>query len=480
MRSSYKATLWTFIGKFGSLFTSFVIGIILARLLSPSDYGLVGISSIFITLSNVFMDLGFANALIRKLDRTEEDLSTAFFFNIIMAASIYAVLFVASPFVAYYFDSEILCPLLRVSSLTLLLKSLIIVPNAILTSKLKMKQQTLISLGSGIPAGIASICMAYIGWGVYALALQSVISILLSGIFMWNIVKWHPILVFSKSSALYFWNFGSKLLGANLIGTLVGNLNSFIIGKYIGKAELGYFSKSVSLGGMPFGIFTGVIGKVGLPILSAYQNDKLLLLEKYRYVSKLILSSSLLIIGILFVVAKPLIIFLWTDKWEPSAFLMQILLISYIFSPACSLNLVLLQILNRTDITLKMEFIKKPLFVLILLFSARYGLIALVIGQTIATVLATTVNMYASKALISYSYRQQFYDILKYLIPAIIACIIPCYIIYNYDFNNIVKIIIGIILVPCIYILLFQIMKDDIYIELRDLCINKIKTIICK
>ena len=216
----FWGVIWSLFDRLGAQFVTFIIGIVLARLLTPADYGLVGIIAIFIAVSNVLIEGGFSNALIRKLDRTESDLSTAFYFNVVVGIFLYVLLFFLAPFIATYFEDPLLIPLLRIIGLNVFFNSLCIVQNAILTAELNIKLQTLISLCSQIPMGIIAIYLAYKGFGVYALAIQSVGYTFIKTILFWCFARWRPITGFSKDSFNYLLSFGSKLVGANLIGTV--------------------------------------------------------------------------------------------------------------------------------------------------------------------------------------------------------------------------------------------------------------------
>lgn len=462
MRKSVSATIWSVLDRVWAQGIGFLIGIVLARLLTPEDYGLVGISMVFIAFSNVFIEAGFSNALIRKLDRTNTDYSTAFHFNAIMGVVMYFVLFFCAPLIADYFDDKELIPLTRIVSITVVLNSLCIVQNAILTADFRMREQAIINIVAQIPSGLLAIYLAYSGLGIYALAVQTVLSSLLRTIMFWIVTKWIPRMEFSMDSMRYLWGFGSKLIGANFLGTVFNEIYTVLVGKYVGKTDLGYYSKGRSLSTQPETICNGVIQKVALPLLANAQDDKYLLKEKYRELTQLVTCVMTLLSGILIVVAKPLILLLWGDVWEGSVIVFQLLLLSSVIGYIQSLSLVLLQILNRTGYTLKLEFLKKPVYFIVILLLLHYGLRGLLLAYVINALWGTVVNMSAPHKYIEYSYWAQFKDVAWYFLVLILGALAAWGIISMIDVGKVLSIIIMSIIVTSIYVGVLWFIKDPI------------------
>ena len=420
MRKSYTATIWSVFDRVWSQIVGFIIGIILARLLTPEDYGLVGISMIFIAFSNVFIEAGFSNA-IRKLDRTQADYSTAFYFNAAMGIVMYIALYFVAPFIADYFEDKQLILLTRLVSITVILNSLCIVQNAILTAELKMKEQAIINISAQIPSGIIAMIFAYRGYGVYSLAIQTVLASLIRTMMFWLRAKWRPTIEFSSESLRYLWGFGSKLIGANFLGTVFNEIYSVLVGKYVGKRDLGLYAKGRSLSSQPESICNGVIQKVAIPLLATYQDMPAVLKEKYKELTQIITCVMTLISGILIVTAQPLVLLLWGEKWEETFPIFQLIVISNVVSYVSTLALVLLQIVNHTEYTLKLEFIKKPVCLVIILFMLQFGLYGLLVAMIICSLLATVVNMSAPMKYISYGYMEQLKDVFNYVLSLILA-----------------------------------------------------------
>lgn len=469
MRKSYSATIWTIFDKVWAQIVGFVIGIVLARLLMPEDYGLVGISMIFIAFANVFIEAGFSNALIRKLDVSEADYSTAFYFNAVMSIIMYFVLFCAAPYIAFYFSEKELVLLTRVVGVTIVLNSLCIVQNAILTKELRMKEQAVIGIMSQIPAGLVAIYLAYIGFGVYALAIQAVLGSLIRVVMFSVIAKWYPILVFSKESMNYLWSFSSKLIGANFLGTVFNEIYSVLIGKFLGIADLGIYSKGRSLSTQPDTICNGVVQKVALPLLAKYQDSPEALKSKYRQLTMLITCIMTLISGILICVAHPMILFLWGDKWAETIGVFQLLIITSLVSYISYLSLLLLQIVNHTEYTLKLEFLKKPVYLVFIFLLLKYGLYGLLLAQIISSLIATVVNISAPSKFIGYSYKEQIKDISKYLIAWILGSLIVYGVFCIIQLPYILDIMAKAIVMTISYIAVLWVLKDEILIYFFDM-----------
>lgn len=478
MKKTVSATIWSVLDRVWSQIVGFFIGIVLARLLTPEDYGLVGISMVFIAFSNVFIEAGFSNALIRKLDRTNIDYSTAFHFNAIMGIIMYAVLFIGAPWIADYFDDKQLIPLTRFVSVTVVLNSLCIVQNAILTAEFRMREQAIINIAAQIPSGLIAVYLAYIGWGIYALAVNTVLSSFIRTVIFWIVTKWWPSFEFSMDSMRYLWGFGSKLIGANFLGTVFNEIYTILIGKYVNKNDLGLYSKGRSLSTQPETICNGVIQKVALPLLANAQNDADLLREKYRELTKMVTCVMTIISGLLIVIAKPLIILLWGNAWEGSVIVFQLLLLASVIGYVQSLTLVLLQIVNKTGYTLKLEFLKKPVYLIVIFLSIQYGLIGLLIAYVINSLWGTIVNMSAPNKYISYSYFEQFKDVFVYGVAWLVGSLL----VWGYSLFlhpcNVVDILLRMIIMFVIYMGILGLVRDEVFMKYSKLiyvtCKNKL------
>lgn len=469
---SIKGTVWSFADNLMTIGCSFVIGIVLARLLSPSDYGTVGVLSIFLSLANVFVDCGFGTAIIRKKDRTQDDMSTAFYFNIGVGLVVYLVLFIISPFVADFFRVPILKILLRVLSLCVCFNSLSIVQVAQFTANLKIKTIATVNVCTQIPMGLIGIYFAYQGFGIWTLVIQQVGSSFLKTTLLWILSKWRPSLVFNRNSFNYLFNFGWKLLSANLLGSLFNEIYSFFIGRFIGTSQLGLYSKANHLAIQPRQILVNVINRVVLPILVETQGNTDKVRSVYSRLIQIVCFVVFPVYFLLITIAKPLILFLWTEKWEGAIVLFMICCSGFCWGPISSLNFSLLQLLNRTDLTLKLEFLKKPICLVMLLCGVPFGLVGVVVSASLYNIVAALVNMYPTKHLLNYSYLLQFRDIVVYLAAAVISFVIA-YFSFYFISNNILSICVGSFVYLIIYLLISYMFKMSAFKELKNIILKK-------
>lgn len=460
---SIVATVWSAVETVSRQLISFVIGIILARLLMPSDYGLIGMLTIFISLSNVFIECGFPNALIRKIDRTEEDCNTAFYFNIIVGFVSYLILVGISPLVARFYNEPILKPLLWLVGLNVFFNSLCIVQNALLTANLNIKIQAKITVTSQVSTGLIAIVLAYMGFGVWALAIQSVLSVVFRTVLLWYYSKWKPKWQYSKQSMKYLWHFGSKMLATGLISNFFYEINSIVIGKAYSKDDLGNYSRANQIARLLPDFFQQIIQKVTIPTLAQYQDNTEKLTSVYRRYINIICMLCIPCMFFLAVLSRPLVLILLTDKWASCILILQILAIGLSVNPVGSINLSLLQVLNRTDLTLKLEIIKKVLLAIIVFASAYCGLIYLIIGSAAYNFIATLMNMYVSRKFLKYTYKEQLKDIGIYMIIAfVISCVV--YVLIQYITNMYLQLVVGGGIGVLAYILTLRIFKNQAFI----------------
>ena len=422
-QKTVNGVVWSSIDNFAALGISFVFSIILARILSPEDYGTIALLTIFISVSNAFINSGFSHALIRKPDLTERDNSTAFYFNIVVGFVCYFVIYLIAPLVAKFYNLPIITPLLRVVGLTVIFSSLAIVQQAQLTIRIDFKKQAIISVISALLSGGVGLFFALKGFGVWSLAFHQVSSGLFRTILFWCIVKWHPREKFSKESFHYLFGFGSKLLAVGLIDEIWKNLYSIIIGKFFSPASLGLYSRAHTFASLPSSNLTNVLQRVTFPVLSKIQNDDERLALNYR---KLLKMSAFIIFPILTglaALAKPVVLILLTEKWEGCIIYLQILCFALMWLPIHAINLNLLQVKGRSDLFLKLEIIKKIMLVVILVATIKFGLVVMCFGQIVSSLLGLIINTYYTGKLIKVGFLKQMKDLLPTLIVSLLMCI---------------------------------------------------------
>lgn len=466
-----KSVKWTAIEKISVQGIQFLLGLIMARLLTPEDYGTVGMLAIFIAVSQTFIDSGFSSALIRKNDRTEEDFCTVFYFNIVIAIGCYALLFIASPWIADFFHIPLLSPILRVQSVALVLNSLMGVQVAKLTIDLNFKALAKRTVYASLISGVIGVMLAYAGWGVWALVAQTIVSSLINLVFIWIYCRWYPRLGFSKKSFHELWNFGSKLLASGLLHTVYSNLTPLIIGRYFSSKDLGVYSRGTHLAQYPAQMTNDVLGKVTFPILAKIQDDDEHLIHVYR--KYICVSSMAIFFGcvLLAAIAKPLVLFLLTEKWESCIIYLQIFCFSIMFDHICKINLNLLEVKGRSDLFFKLEVIKKTISIAILFASIPFGVIGICVSKVIYTQIAVFINTYYTGKLFHLGYVAQLKDFSGFLVIAIIACL-PSYLLSFVSMPYLLNLVLGGLMGIMLYC--FFLRKNKYMIEVWTILKDKI------
>lgn len=434
---------WSAIDNFANQGILFVISVLLARMLSPSDYGLIAMISIVLAISNCFINSGFGNALIRKTDLSNEDCSTAFYFNILVAGGCYLLVFVIAPFVADFYERPVLTPILRWQSVTLILGALIIVQKSIINRKIDFKTTAKISTISNIVSGIVALIMAYNGYGVWSLVGMGISQSLLQLILFWFYSSWHPQFIWSKRSFDYLWNYGSKLLASGLLDTVFVNIYPIVIGKMFSPMSLGYYTRAQGFAQLPSSNLTSIIQRVTFPLLSSMQTDDERLSYNYR---RLLRMSAFVIFPLMLglaAVADPLINVLLTGKWAQTIIYLQIICFAMMWYPIHAINLNLLQVKGRSDLFLKLEIIKKIMAVVVIFCSVPFGVIGICYGSVVSSLLSLTINTYYTGKLIKVGLLVQLKDLFPIIMNSLIMCGIVIMLIHLLE-NQLVSLIGGI------------------------------------
>lgn len=429
-QKTITGTIWSFIDSFANQGIQFIVGILLARILSPREFGLIGMLAIFIALSQSFVDSGFTHALIRKRDCTQTDYSTVFYFNLVVGIILYLILFFFAGSISVFFNEPQLELLLQVLGIGLILNAFGMIQRTILTKNINFKFQTRVSVIASTLSGIIALTMAYNGSGVWSLVALTLSRFGFSSILLWMWTKWKPSLIFSTRSFKELFSFGNKLLLSGLIDTAYRNIYYLIIGKYFSTAELGYYTRADQFQALPSQQLTGVFGRVSYPILSAIQND----VKKLRTAYKQIIKSTMLITFVFMLgmaaIAKPMILTLIGEQWLPSVIYLQMLCFVGMFYPLHALNLNMLKVQGRSDLFLRLEIIKKILAIPVIIIGIIYGIKIMILGMLINTIIAYYLNSFWSGKLIGYSSFEQVKDIFpSFLLAFTVAAIV--YIIGN-------------------------------------------------
>ena len=407
-----KGLAWSMIERFATQGVQFLFGIILARLLSPDDYGIIAMPLVFLAIAQCIIDSGFSTALIRKPELTEDDLSTAFYFNIGIGILCYAVLFFSSPLIADFYHTPILSSLLKVTALAVLFNPLCAVQQAILTRKIDFKTQAIVSLSGAVVSGIVGLYMAYNGFGVWSLVFQQVGGYVMRTILLWILGKWKPKRKWSWESFHYLWGFGSKMLGSGLLETIYNSIYPIVIGKYFSAQDLGNYTRAQQFSSLPSSNLTGVLQRVTFPVLSCIQNDDERLAKNYRKILKLSAFLVFPMMLMLSAIANPLVRILLTDKWIGCVILLQIVCFQMMWYPIHAINLNLLTVKGRSDLFFRLEIFKKIMGVCIMFITILHGIIWMVSGGIVSSMLSLIINTYYTGKLINVGYFKQMGDLL--------------------------------------------------------------------
>lgn len=411
-QKTISGLLWSFIDDIAKVGITFVSSIILARLLTPREYGLIGMTTIFIAISQSFIDSGFRQALIRKKDCTQADYSTVFYFNLLVSGFFYLALFVFAEFIGQFFEEPQLGGILRVLGLGLVINALALVQQTQLVKNINFKLQTRISIISSLVSGAISISMAFMGYGVWSLVALALFRSFMDALLLWWWRDWKPSLIFSRASFHEMFAFGSRLLLSGLINTTYQNIYNLVIGKYFSAADLGFYTQAQTFKRLPSQHLTGVIQRVSYPVLATLQDDTPRLRAAYRKViQNTMLITFVLMMGMA-AVAEPMLITLVGEQWRPSIIYLQLLCFVGMLYPLHAINLNMLQVQGRSDLFLRLEVIKKVLAVPVIVIGVLFGIQVMIVCMFVNSLISYYLNAYWSGKFIGYSMKQQIADIL--------------------------------------------------------------------
>lgn len=410
-----KGLYWTFFNQFANYGMNFCIGIVMARLLSPSDYGITALPAVFMAVAGILQSGGLSDALVRKTDFREEDLSTSFYYSIAVGIVMYLTLFFSAPWIADFYDTPVLVPLLRVTALSFLWGPLNSAQNVILKRRLDFKTPTKISLSTRVFSACVGIVLAYMGYGLWALVISGVLSSLLTVILNWFAIRWVPHTGWSKNSFKYLWGYGNKIMLSWGLSALYDNITPIFVAKFYSPADLGVYNRAQGYAAMPSQQVNGVIQGVTFPVLSKMQNDNEALARNYRRILRTTAFIVFPLMMMLSALARPLVLTLITAKWEACIILLQIICFSMMWYPIHSINLNLLMVKGRSDLFLRLEIIKKVIGVCILAITLPQGLIIFCYGTIVSSMISLIINTYYTGKLIKVGYWRQMKDLIPTL-----------------------------------------------------------------
>ena len=456
---------------------TFIVGLVLARILSPSEYGLIGLTTIFITVFNAIIDSGFSQAVIRKKDANNDDYNTMFITNMVLSVVMFFVLFFGAPAIARFFERPELVCLTRVMGVILIINALSITQNTVLTKRIDFKTKTKASLISAVLRGIVGIAMAYLGFGVWALVGQQITKQLANTICLWIFNKWWPNFRFSRQSFRYMWGFGWKLLVSSLIDTIWNQLYQVVVGKFYSPATLGQYSRSKEYASLFSSNLNSIVGRVSFPVLAEIQDDKSRLKSAYRRIIKTTMFFTAVCMISMGAVAEPMIYCLIGPQWHQAATFLPLICISMSLYPLHAINLNMLKVQGRSDLFLTLEIVKKIIAIGPICLGIFVDVYWMVAGTVVTGFISFFLNSHYSGKMLGYSSWMQLKDIApSYGLALMIALSVYFlkYLPFSYWIVLPMQIVVGI----AVFFVVCKLTKMQEYEEVKDMAmhmVNKLK-----
>jgi O-antigen/teichoic acid export membrane protein len=416
-----KGITWNLVERFGIQGMKLVLGIWMARLLTPADYGLIGMISVFFLVAEVFVDSGFGQAYVQKKDVTDLDANTVFYANLFISLMVYACLWASAPAIAGFYEQPALVALARVMGGVVFINAFNMIQIARLTRAVDFKRKTKVTLAATLVSGIVGISAALLGFGVWSLVIQVMSNRILTTAGMWFTSKWRPGLQFSWISFRSLFSFGAWVLAAGVVRTVFDNIYILTIGKFFPASQLGFYTKAKQIQSLSAQQLPGAVSSVAFPILSQMQYNKLRLKEGAQiFLTHTMFITTPLLVA-LFVVAKPFVLLLLTEKWAPMIPYLQLLCIAGFLYPIHLVNVQILQVQGLSNLNFRITVIKNFLRIVNISLMYRFGVIFIIIGEIATSFLALVINTYYTRKFLNYGLLAQFKDMKPVIFSAVLA-----------------------------------------------------------
>ncbi len=471
-----KGSFWSAADAFLGQGVTFIVSIILARLVTPTEYGLIGICTIFTSVLSGIVDSGFSNSLIRKKNVTEEDYSTMFLTNMGMSLILYLSLFISSPFIAHFFYRPELVDLVRVMGLILFLQGASLVQYTKLTKSIDFKTKTKASFIAAITSGIVGICMAMRGYGVWSLVGQQLSNKFVYSLCLWLFNRWSPNMRFNLNSFQYMWGFGWKLMLSGLLNNVWNQIYQVVVGKCYSPATLGQYTRSRDFASLFSVNFTAIVQRVTFPVLSEVQDDKTRMVEAYRKIIKISMLVTSVILFFLAAIADPLIYCLIGPQWHEAATYLPFICLILFLHPLHAINLNMLQVQGRSDIYLYLEIIKKILSIIPIALGIFVGIYWMLIGSILLGVISFFLNSFFTGKKLGYSSFNQLRDIIPSLCLSIVVAL-SVYFLKYLPFNNYIILGLQITIGLLVFFVICESTRNEEYTELKKIVLSYINKI---
>ncbi len=452
----FIGVIWASAQRFGTMIISFVTNIVLARLLTPDDFGTIGMLLLFLAIANTFVDSGFGSALIQKKDATQTDFSTVFYINLYLSGIVYGILFLGAPWVAYFYEVEILCPLLRVQGLVLILNAFAIIQTALLRKKMDFRKLSICNLIGNAVGSIIGICSALIGFGVWSLVIRSLVVGFVVSLLLWIVGKWKPMFLFSGKSFKELFGFGGFMLLSSLLATFANNVQTLIIGKLFQQSTLGHYTQARQLRNVASDSISSVIAQVLYPDFSNNQNDDKILSSRLNFSILTISFVTVAIMAFCIVAAKPIILLLYGEKWVDCVRYFQLLCVGGCFVSLQDANYNLVAAKGKSKVLFYFNIGKLVIFCFLMIIGAKlYGIIGLLISMIVYASFAYFVFAGLSSHYLRCSIWGQLWGLIQCLLLSVVPMITVCFAnqYFLHGFSNLVQVVIDAVVFGMVYLL---------------------------
>ena len=478
-RVVFSNLIWRFAERCGAQIVTLIVSIVLARILLPEDYGTISLITVFTTILQVFVDSGLGTALIQKKDADDLDFSSVFYFNFVVCLILYSGMFVAAPYIAFFYNNVSLTPVIRVISLTIIVSGVKGIQQAYVSRNMLFKRFFFSTIGGTLFSAAFGIGLAYVGCGVWALVGQQLSNTCIDTFILWMTVKWRPKKMFSWSRLKELLSFGWKMLASTLLDTVYNNIRSLIIGKMYSSSDLAYYNQGRQFPNVIVNNINTSIDSVLLPTMASAQDDRIRVKSMTRRAIKTsTYVMAPLMMGLAFC-AEPIVRLVLTEKWLPCVPFLRIFCITYMFYPIHTANLNAIKAMGRSDLFMKLEIAKKLVGMVLLLSTMWFGVMAMAYSLLISSVLGQIINSWPNRKLLNYGYLEQLKDILPGIALAVfMGCCVNLVGLFNLP--NFITLLIQIPLGASIYIATSALLHLESFEYLMDMIRPMVRKIIRK
>jgi O-antigen/teichoic acid export membrane protein len=468
---------WTFSQQFSVQLINFAVQVILARILLPAEFGLIGMLTIFISIGNSLIDSGLTSSLIRTPDASQRDYSTVFFINLAGSFIIYAILFASAPLIARFYEQDSLSAIIRVYTISFLLRAFIGVQTTRLTKEMNFRAQMFMQIPSVIGGGITGILLAYWGYGVWSLVWMNLVQAFLFTVQHWIFTGWRPSFIFDWTCFKYHFKFGYKLTLSGLLNAIYQNLYNLIIGKYFSATQLGYYTRAQTMQMFPVQNLSTALNKVTYPMFATIQEDDKRLKNVYRRLMQQVVFWVTPIMIVLVIIAAPLFRMLLTEKWLPAVPYFQVLCASGVLFPLHFYNLNILNVKGRSDLFFKLEIIKKVFTTIGVFCVIPFGIYGLLYFQVLSSIFSFVVNSWYSGRLIDFSLQDQLRELLPIFLlaipPGVLSWALDRYLLQPLNASDIARILTVGAAYFSLYLSMSYLTRMTVIIDLRQLVFKR-------